>query len=137
MVKKSHLKWSLILPFLLLLLAAIGIAVYILLPTVLSALISNPQGGDVCSPQPTPSGSLQEAMTNLCTDSKSLLGVGIMLLIVLSGLLGLVPMALVIIDAFCSPLDGTKKALWIIGTMLFGYFAAALYYFVEVRKRKD
>lgn len=70
--------------------------------------------------------------------SKTFLGISVMLLIILAGVSSLLSVILVILDAVGSAgMDSSRKALWIIAVLLFGFLASAAYYLVEVRQRKD
>ncbi len=138
MVKKSHLKWSIVLPILLLALAVIGIVIYILLPAMIGILAGG--SGDVCygSGGYGDGSALSGSLSSLCMSSKTFLGVSVMLLIVVAGASSLVSVILVIIDAVGSAgMDSSRKALWILAVLFFGFLAAAAYYLVEVRPRKD
>ncbi len=138
MVKKSHMKWGLLLPLLLLALACIGIVIYILLPVMIGLLAGG--SGDVCYGSGGYGGgsALSGSLSSLCMSSKTFLGISVMLLIILAGVSSLLSVILVILDAVGSAgMDSSRKALWIIAVLLFGFLASAAYYLVEVRQRKD
>lgn len=145
MIKKKHFKWSLLLPLLLLALAAVGMVIYIILPTVINSLVTAPADGNFCdghavSRSIARSGfeDVSSVMSDLCFTSQSFLGLSIMIVVVLSGALTWLSALLVMIDVFESnKFDNLTKALWILGALSIGYFVAALYYFIEVRKRPE
>ncbi|MEW6749144.1 MAG: hypothetical protein AB1295_05545 [Candidatus Micrarchaeota archaeon] len=139
MVKKKHIKWSLLLPVILILVAVACIFLYLALPYLMSLLSrdASVSSGAVAS---SSNGSvyLVPAMAELETTSQTFLGLMAMLLIVLAGISSLIPMVLVSIDIFQSKKILFDKLFWLVAMWLFlGYLAAAAYYFLEVRKRPD
>lgn len=139
MIEKRLLKWSIIVPFALLGLALLSIVLYVLVPIIISALTGIEVDADCGYPGvlvPADVPPIQESVMGLCNASHSFLATVSMLLIIFSGLLSLIPMALVSFDIFGSEkMSGLRKVLWLAAMwMLFGLFAAAAYYFME---RKD
>lgn len=141
MIEKKLLKWSLIVSFTFLGLALLGIVLYLLIPTIISALTGAEVGANCEYPYPSllvPADvpPVQGAVVELCNASQMLLATTSMILIILTPLAGLVPMALVSFDIFDSKtMSSRRKILWLtVMWMLLVFFAAAAYYFIE---RKD
>ena len=131
---RKYLKWSLIVPTIFFVLAVIGITIYIFFPLIFNSLLNTKSTTDPCSGASidySGTNKLGNALTSLCTTSKSLLGAAVMLLIVIGGFLSLIPVGLSGLEVFKSQMSGTKKALWLVVLLFGGYFGALAYYFVK------
>ena len=139
MVSKKHIRWSLLLPWVMMAFALIGVVLYLAVPAILSALTGLP---DACSYQAAgKSGqvAIGVAMADLCNTSQTFLGVAIMAIIIFSGLASVLSMILVSADIVQKQdMEGLHKALWLGAIWLvLGYFAAAAYYFMVKQKESD
>ncbi len=137
---RKWLKWSLIVCGVLFILVFVGFIVYLLIPAILSFLIGG--GAEVdCYPYPaedhlsTGPQSVTAALSSLCLTAKTLVGAAIMLLLIAASVFGYVPVALALYEIITNEAyDQGKKILWVVLMVVFGFFGALAYYFVE---RKD
>ncbi|MBU0532244.1 PLDc N-terminal domain-containing protein [Candidatus Micrarchaeota archaeon] len=140
MVSKKHFKWALIAPLVFIVLAILTTVIFLLTPTIIGALMGNSYPNpNPCEP-PSNTGTtanISFALFNLCASTQSFLGVTIMIFIVLAALLSFIPMALTIIDVVKSEQPSSEKAIWVVLTLIFGWFAAAVYYLTKVRSKEN
>jgi len=126
-MEKRILKWSLIVPLLLLGIALILALLYLATPLILSWL----------APAEDPS-TLTEAMSELRNTAQAFLGGLTMVLIIISGFFAFVFVVLTIIDVIQSKTIGVwEKIFWIVALLFIagiGFFVAVAYYFV---RKKD
>jgi hypothetical protein len=141
MVSKKHIKWSLLLPWVMLIPAILAVILYLIIPTLLAGTADDPNVCEYPGDAAPSSGesSIKYAMADLCTTSQTFLSVIIMMLVVLGGVATLVPVVLVSIDILQSEgMEGPSKAIWLIAIWFVpGYLATVAYYFMVKKKQSD
>jgi hypothetical protein len=121
-------KLAFILPLLLMILAIISILVYILIPSLFSALAG---GNAVCVIGPQASGSATTSINSLCNLSETVLAMATMLLIILSAVSFIGLMLLGAIEVvFSERLGVPRKTMWIAAFILFP-ITIVLYYLID------
>ena len=132
------LKWILIASWILVILAVLSIVIYIFVPSILSLVLGTPISGDCGSALSASTGAqsdLASAIMNLCSSTKSFVGMSAMLLIVIAGIPALISYILATLDVVRSPMTGLRKAVWLILFWLFlGIIAVTAYYMTDRKK---
>lgn len=133
------LKWSVILTYLLFGLAFLGAVLYVFTPTIISFLGGNASACDYNSYNDGYNGdglvALNNATYQICNSSKTVVGIGIMILIILSGIFSLVAAVLETLEIINSKnLDNGKKILWLAVIWLLGIIGIGAYYATDHKK---
>jgi uncharacterized MnhB-related membrane protein len=133
------LKWSVILTYLLFGLAFLGAVLYVFTPTIISALGGNESACDYNSHNYGYNGdglvALNSATYQICNSSKAVLGIGIMMLIILSGIFSLVAAVLETLEIINSKnLDNGKKILWLLAVWFVSIIGIGAYYLTDHKK---
>jgi hypothetical protein len=140
MIDMKYLKWTLVPPFILMGLLFISAVAYIYSPR-LAAMSIGPEAGPKPCEQAIPDGNvtlnqsemkLRQAVAETCESTKSLIGIAVLTMAVLTIAFGMIPMIIITLDILQSDMAKNRKIAWLgVTWLLLGFFAAILYYFIE------
>lgn len=141
MIDMKYLKWSLAPPFIFLGLLFISVVAYIYAPQLAAASLGPEAGPKPCEEAVSEDNvtlnqseaKINQAIAKTCESTKSLIGLIVILMAVLTAAFGMIPMIIISLDVLQSDtMTKNRKITWLAATwLLLGFFAAIAYYFIE------